>query len=126
MSKNPFFSMLNQSWKNMEIIIIIDNPENIEARDFLYGIAGKYDKVHVYQNEENKGLPYCLNKGISLAKGKYLARMDADDISLPSRIEEEMAYLNNGNYDIVFSNRIDIDENNNVIREKRIIPQEQK
>lgn len=65
------------------------------------------------------GLPYSLNKAISHASGKYIARMDADDISFPERIEEEIFFLEKNNFDMVASNRIDIDEDGRIIRENR-------
>lgn len=81
-------SILNQTFTDFELLIIndgsIDNSESI--------ICSYNDQRITYLlNDTNKGLIYTLNKGIGLAKGKYIARMDADDISLPERIIKQVA-----------------------------------
>ena len=63
-----------------------------------YSIAKEYNakdplRFIVLQNDENKGLNYTLNKCIDIARGKYIARMDGDDISKPDRLEKELQFL---------------------------------
>ncbi|MBQ3687162.1 MAG: glycosyltransferase family 2 protein, partial [Treponema sp.] len=80
-------SILNQTHSNLEFIII-DDCSNYETRKI---IAGKKDKrIQVYHNEENLGLTKSLNRALSHCKGKYVARMDADDISYADRIEKQL------------------------------------
>lgn len=83
-------SILNQTYKNFEFIIIDDNTtaENIN-------IIKSYNdnRVKLIHNRHNIGLTKSLNKGIQLAKGKYIARMDADDISELDRFEKQVAYM---------------------------------
>ncbi len=85
-------SILNQTYTNFEFIIIDDC-----STDNTYEIIKKYaeiDKRIVFlQNEENKGIVYTLNRGFGLARGKYIARMDDDDISLPQRFEKQVKYM---------------------------------
>ena len=83
-------SILNQTYKNIELIIICDGAEED------YNIANTYDdkRIKCILNEKNMGLPYCLNKAISLSTGEYIARMDSDDISCDYRIEEQVRFLN--------------------------------
>lgn len=81
-------SILNQTYNHFELLIIddgsTDNSEQI--------IKGFHDNRIVYlKNETNKGLIYTLNKGISLSKGLYIARMDADDVSVAERFEKQIA-----------------------------------
>lgn len=85
-------SILNQTYTNLEIIAIndcsTDNTGNI-----LQQLADKDSRITVIDNTENLKLIKTLNKGIQLCNGDYIARMDADDISLPTRIEKEVDFL---------------------------------
>ena len=77
-------SILQQSYSHFEFIIINDG-----SVDASLSIVQSYNdsRIKIINNEGNKGLIYSLNKGIEQAKGKYIARMDADDISLPNRLQ---------------------------------------
>jgi len=82
-------SILNQTFKDFEFIIINDG-----SIDRTSEILESYDDpriILVYQ--EHLGLTKSLNKGITLAKGTYIARQDADDISLPERLEKQIEFL---------------------------------
>ncbi|MDZ4845797.1 MAG: glycosyltransferase family 2 protein [Chitinophagales bacterium] len=83
-------SVLNQTYKNIEFLIINDASTDSSA-----GIIQSYkdDRIRFFSNEENIKLTASLNRGIDLAKGKYIARMDADDVSLPERIEKQVAFM---------------------------------
>lgn len=88
-------SILLQTYKNFEFIIIIDNPNNHK----LIKVVEKYQRldtrIKFYINEINLGLAKSLNEGIKKAKGKYIARMDGDDISFLDRLEKQYKYLEN-------------------------------
>ena len=73
-------SVLNQTFKNYEFIIILDNPQNDAIRDCVYQYAEKDFRIKVIENDSNIGLTKSLNKAIQNANGKYMSRMDADDI----------------------------------------------
>ncbi|MFV0417115.1 MAG: glycosyltransferase family 2 protein [Dysgonomonas sp.] len=94
-------SILKQTYTNLEIIAIndcsTDNTGNI-----LQQLADKDSRITVVNNFKNLRLISTLNKGIELCRGEYIARMDADDISLPTRIEKEVDFLEkNKDHDIV-------------------------
>ena len=116
-------SILNQTFKDWRLIMCDD-----KSTDGTLEIAEKYakkypEKILLLKNEKNMGLNYTLNKCAKEATAKYLARQDADDISLPERIEKEYSLIDsNPNYAIVSSNVIMFDENGNwgsfVLKEK--------
>ncbi len=108
-------SILSQTYQDIELILIVDDPDN---RDVIQYIQSKSQKDHriIYQiNETNCGIVESLNRGIRLARGEYLARMDADDISEPDRLETELEYLISNHLDLVGCNVRDIDEDGNII-----------
>src|SRR3989339_623001 len=88
-------SILAQTFKNFEFIIIDDGSKDDTLR-IINEYARKDRRIKVYHNKKNigcVGFIRNLNKGIKLAKGKYLARMDADDISLPDRFRIQHDFL---------------------------------
>lgn len=94
-------SIINQTYTNLEIILI-DDCSIDNTLDKLKYLQAKDSRIKIFQNDENLKLIKTLNKGISLSNGVYIARMDADDISLPTRIEKQVNFLNNNvDYDIV-------------------------
>lgn len=91
-------SILNQTYKNFELIIINDGSKDNSVE--IIKNYMKQDNRIVLIDRENKGLPYSLNEGISVAKGEYIARMDADDISLPTRFEKQVDYMQKNELDV--------------------------
>lgn len=102
-------SILNQTYKNFELIIVNDNPNDGKLNLFLSKFND--NRIHLVHNSINIGLANSLNKGFQLAKGKYFARMDADDISMPNRIEKQFDFLEaNKNIDLIGTNILVVDE----------------
>jgi glycosyltransferase involved in cell wall biosynthesis len=85
-------SIVNQSYTNLEILCINDGSTDATG-EILDSYAQNDQRFKVVHNEQNMRLIKTLNKGIEIAKGTYIARMDADDISELNRIEVEMEYL---------------------------------
>ena len=83
-------SILGQTFEDFELIIIDDGSTDHSARI----IKNYYDpRIRFVRNESNRKLIATLNKGMSMAKGKYIARMDADDISLPGRLARQVEFM---------------------------------
>lgn len=109
-------SILEQSYKNFEFIIICDNPDiENEIREYLLQLEAENSKIKVYFNERNIGLASSLNRAIELTNGEYIARMDADDISSKKRLEHELQFLIENDYDLVSTNKVNIDEKGKII-----------
>jgi glycosyltransferase involved in cell wall biosynthesis len=85
-------SILNQTFSHFELIIIDDGSID-NSWDILTTYAAQDSRIVLSRNPENIKLIKTLNRGLSLARGQYIARMDADDISLPERLERQVAYL---------------------------------
>ena len=102
--------MTQQSYKNLEIIIILEKDSDVEN---LRVIKEFHDeRICVFHNENKLGISGSLNRGIELANGKYIARIDDDDICMPKRIEEQVKRMEkNPNMGLCGSNGYIIDEN---------------
>lgn len=85
-------SVRNQTFADWELIVINDCSTD-STGDILAGFAEADDRIKVYTNKVNLRLPASLNKAISLCSGKYIARMDADDICLSERFEKQYEYM---------------------------------
>jgi glycosyltransferase involved in cell wall biosynthesis len=83
-------SILHQTFTDFEFLIIDD-----ASTDTTPKILQQYcdPRIRIVKNEKNLGLTKSLNKGLTLAKGEYIARMDADDISTPERFEKQLNYF---------------------------------
>ena len=83
-------SILRQSWKDFEFLII-DDGSNDQSANIVHSFDDP--RIRFVSNERNQGLIHTLNKGFDLARGTYIARMDADDISLPKRLERQVDFM---------------------------------
>lgn len=83
-------SILSQTFSDFELIVLNDcSPDDADA------ILGTYTDSRIvrYKGEKNVGLSNILNVGIGMARGKYIARMDSDDLSMPDRLRVQVDYL---------------------------------
>lgn len=107
-------SILSQTFKDFELIVIDDG-----STDRSHAIVQEYVKsdcrIRLLQNKTCIGLPRTLNRAISQAYGKFLARMDADDVSLPTRLQRQLNFLkHNPDHIAVGSNTILIDSEDRI------------
>lgn len=107
-------SILHQTYTNFEFIIIADNPKNKQIISFINDYSERDSRIRILVNEYNIGLAHSLNKGMNVARGEYIARMDADDISTPERLELEFLYIQENNFDMIFALADKIDEKGKV------------
>jgi glycosyltransferase involved in cell wall biosynthesis len=115
--KKSINSILNQTYSNFEFLIVLDNPKNKVIKDLVFEYQDKDNRIKVIQNKENMGLVNSLNIALEHCNGKYIARMDADDISIRDRFSIEKKYLEDNKLDFVFSGMMTIDENGNELHE---------
>ena len=115
-------SILNQTFKDFEFIIILDYPDNNLHKKIIEEYSKIDNRIRFFVNEKNLGLTGSLNRGLSLAKGEYIARMDADDISLPNRLEKQIEYLNKYSHDLIGGITQMIDEEGNSIYSIQKVP----
>lgn len=107
-------SILNQTLDDFEIIVVIDNPN----RDDVELILSSYSdpRLIICKNSNNIGLALSMNKAAKMAKSEVLARMDADDIAYPDRLEREYKLISSKKYDFIFTGYDLIDEQSSLIR----------
>lgn len=91
--KESIDSVLNQSYTNFEFIIINDNPERKLNTSILNNFKLIDKRIIVINNQKNFGLTKSLNIGLKIAKGEYIARMDADDICNLNRLKKQVFFL---------------------------------
>jgi len=89
--KEAVESILNQTFGDFEFIIINDGSTD-KSGEILEEYAKKDSRIRLF-HQKNMGLTKSLNRAIKLARGEYIARMDADDISMPERLERQVKFL---------------------------------
>ncbi len=90
--KEAVESILNQTYSDFEFIIINDASTD-KTFNILSDFANKDSRIRVVHNETNIGLTKSLNRGLAVAQATYVARMDADDVSLLYRLQEQFSYM---------------------------------
>ena len=109
-------SILNQSFKDFELIIV-DDCSTDNSYDELEKFARKDDRIKLIRNESNQGLPLSLNEALKVACGEFIARMDTDDFSFPERFERQLKYLCENSLDLIGAGTNRMDENGNIFIE---------
>jgi glycosyltransferase involved in cell wall biosynthesis len=103
--KKSIKSIISQTYKNFEFLIINDGSSD-KTLEIIKEFKKQDERIILFDREK-RGLVVSLNEGMSLCKGQYIARMDADDIAIPERLNVQLNYLiNNPSIDLVASNII--------------------
>lgn len=108
-------SILSQSYKDFELIIVVDNPEYTTAIDLLNEYAANDERIKIVVNDRNIGLALSMNVAASYASGEYILRMDSDDVCYPERFQIQIDVIKNSGYDLVCGNYTYIDENDDPV-----------
>lgn len=99
-------SILNQTYQNWELIMCDDGSTD-NTHQIANNIADRFpDRIIILHDDENHHLAHALNRCLEVATGDYIARMDADDESMPERFEKQVAFLNNHPEYILFGTQI--------------------
>lgn len=110
--RDAITSILNQTFQNFELIVIDDGSTD---NSWEIALSFKDKRIRFLKDGKNMGLAARLNQIATVAKGKYLVRMDADDIMHPERVERQLSILNqNPEIDVLGTNAYSIDANNNI------------
>lgn len=115
-------SILNQSYKDFELIVILDDPKNSQIVNFMDKKKLMDSRIRFFQNEVNLGVNSTLRKGFSNAKGEIFARMDADDISLRDRFKKQLSWMKDHELDLCGTQTEVIDDNGKIMYSAAMIP----
>ena len=115
--KKSIFSVLKQTYKKLEIIIIYDDSSLDDLR-FVRALKNKDKRIKIFLNKKNMGAGFSRNFGVSKSKGYYIAFLDADDFWLPTKILTQVNYMEKNNINISHTSYNILKDN--MLREKRI------
>ena len=113
-------SILNQTYKNLELIIVDDSTDKSTKNTIEKYLSDK--RVVYYHPERRLGFVPALNKGLSLSSGEYIARMDGDDICYPERLEKQVVFLQENKDISIVGGQIDIINSAGELISKRHYP----
>jgi glycosyltransferase EpsE len=91
-------SILNQTYENFEFLIL-DDYSTDKTKEILDNYKSKDKRIKIIYNNQNIGLTKSLNRLINMTNAKLIARQDADDVSLPNRLNAQLNYINKYNLD---------------------------
>lgn len=117
---NAIESILWQTFQDWELIAIDDGSKDSSLK-LLQKYAAFDKRIKVFKNIRNKGIGYCMNLGLSKAKGRFIARQDADDISLPKRLEKQIKFFQE-NSDVGILGAFMVELKDEKLSAKRIVP----
>ena len=111
-------SVFNQTLKAGKVILVEDGKLSPELDSVIEKWQKQEPSLIVLPFEKNRGLAVALNEGLKVIDTEYIARMDTDDITLPTRFEKQVNFLEeNKEIDVVGTFISEIDENNEIIKE---------
>jgi teichuronic acid biosynthesis glycosyltransferase TuaG len=121
-------SVLAQIYQNWEMIIVDDvSPDN--SNEIIKEYCKKDSRIKLIKLEKNSGPAVARNRAIEEANGRYIAFLDADDLWMPEKLEKQLAFMTQNNYELTYTNYETMNEegenlNNTVVSPKRLNYQE--
>jgi glycosyltransferase involved in cell wall biosynthesis len=113
-------SILGQTFQDFEFLIIDDGSTDGSA-EILARFAAQDRRIRLLHNAVNQGLGHALHRGVEAARGQLVARMDADDLSMPTRLEKQVSFFrDHPATDVLGSYALDVDEGGHVLGERRV------
>ena len=119
--RNSIKSILKQNYSNFELLII-DDCSTDQTHKIIEKCASEDNRIKIYKNNENIGLTRSLNKLLKVAKGSFIGRQDADDISLPNRFSYQLEYIKKTKVKIVTARAIIKNSNKKIPRYSYLLP----
>ena len=111
-------SVLNQSYSNIEIIIVYDDEDKSDL-EYLRKIYNSNKKIKIIVNKKNIGAGFSRNRGIRESKGKYVCFIDSDDIWKKEKIENQINHMRKNNYKISHTSYEIINDKNEIIGNRK-------
>jgi len=113
--KQTLISVLNQSYKNFEVILIYDDEDKSDLK-YLKNLFNKSKKIKFLINKKNKGAGLSRNNGIKISKGYYLAFIDADDLWKKNKLKYQINFMEKNNIKFTHTSYKIINTENNIIK----------
>ena len=106
-------SVLSQTYKEWELIIVDDGSEDNSVESIENFIKNK-EQIYLIKLNKNIGVANARNEALKITKGRYIAFLDSDDLWLPNKLEKQLKFMKSNNYSFIFSAYDKIDEQGNV------------
>lgn len=110
--KETIESVINQTYINWEMIIV-DDCSTDNTKDIVNYYQQKYSNIIYKILDKNSGAAIARNTALKMAKGKYIAFLDSDDLWLPEKLEHQIKFMKDNNFYFTYTNYEEIDENSN-------------
>lgn len=116
--ENSIKSILNQTYKNFEIILINDEI-NSKSVEFLENISNKDNRIKVLTNKKNLGAGESRNMGINYSKGEYIAFCDCDDLWVSEKLDKQIKFMKKNNINFCHTSYDIINENEDITASRK-------
>lgn len=116
-------SVLNQTYKNIEIILV-DDCSTDNSAEIIKDIMGKHPEVVYFKQSDNWGAGAARNKALEIARGQYVAFLDSDDLWIFNKIEKQICFMKESGCPFSYTAIEMIDEDGNIIKKRRNISEQ--
>lgn len=119
--KNTIKSVINQSYKNWEMIIVDDCSKD-NTGEIIKKFQEQDKRIKYIKLNENSGASVARNKAIKEAKGKYIAFLDCDDLWFNKKLEKQVKFMEDNDYAFTYTDYEYMDQNGKILNKKRVCP----